>query len=87
MRRNNLLSLTFTVLKKHIQSKKKHYSTTLAPMVKRVDKSKMFGFARPTYMTSIRAKILTKSLEKSAATDYSIFNAIDRIANAANGLF
>ena len=56
-------------------------------MVKRVDKSKVFGYSRPAFMTSVQAKILALNLQKPTADDWSLFKAIDTISNSMSTLF
>ena len=69
--------MSFSILKKVAPiNKKKSYNPEIAGMVKRVEKSKMYGYSRPAYMTTVRSQILSASLGKGATTDWSIFIAM-----------
>lgn len=65
-------------------SKKKLYPPTLSDMVNKLDRTKVFNFSKPHFITSLNLRLVEKTvnshLEKQD-TDLNLFEAL-RIINA-----
>ena len=65
------------------QQKRKILDPKIATLVKRVDKSKVFGYQRPLYQTSVKLRLLEDAVNTGDAGDWQLFDAVKTIAACA----